>query len=146
MKQAHDLDVFADYFQLYVQDLKSTDDFSGDWTDATVEAMLVVKPTALAIGTARNMTVPVRLEVHEIEPPDEGGWDRQNEASVRFPSGWLQVIGCAEYGPDAFQTPINPGPYRARISYFALDGISADGLDGDDRYLVQLWPAPPDPA
>lgn len=142
MKQLYDLEIFADYFQFYVQDMETPDDFSEGWTDATVEAMLVAKPTALAIGTARNMNVPVRLEVHEIEPSDEGGWDRQNQARIRFPSGRIQVIGCMEYGPDAFQTEIRPGPYRVRISYFALNTLSADGLDGDDHYLVQLWPAP----
>ena len=137
--QAHDLDIFADYFQLYVQDAETQDDFAEGWTDETVAAMFVAKTTALAVGTARNMDVPVRLEVHDAAPSDTGGWDRQNAARLRLLSGRLQVMGCTDYRPDAFQTPVTPGTYQVRVSYFALDTLSEDGLDGDDRYLVQLW-------
>lgn len=137
--QAHDLDIFADYFQLYLQDAETQDDFAEGWTDETVAAMFVAKTTAVAIGTARNMDVPVRLEIHDVAPSDLGGWDRQNTAPLHLPSGRLQVMGCTDYRPDAFQTPVAPGSYQVCVSYFALDTLSEDGLDGDDRYLIQLW-------
>ncbi len=140
--QAFDLEIFADYFQFYVQDQDTTDDFADGWTDATVTAMFVPKSTAIAIGTARNVDVPVRLEIHETQPADCGGWDRQNEAPLDVASGRLQVMGCSEYGPDAFCADIPGGRYVLRASYFNLASVSEHWLDGDDRYLIQIWPAP----
>ena len=32
------------------------------------------------------------------------------------------------------------GDYAARISHGGLNTLSEDGLDGDDRYRIQLWP------
>jgi len=139
--QAHDLEIFADYFQFYVQDADTDENFAEGWTDETVAAMFVSKNTAVAIGTARNTDVPVRLEIHESRPGEPDGWERQNSAALAVNSGRLQVIGCTDYGPDAFVRLIAPGHYMVRVSYFDLETLSEDGLDGDDRYLVQVWPA-----
>ncbi len=141
--QAHDLEIFADYFQFYVQDADTEENFDEGWTDETVAAMFVSKNTALAIGTARNMDVPVRLEIHESRPAEPDGWERQNTAPLAVNSGRLQVIGCTDYGPDAFVASIAPGDYLVRVFYFDLETLSEDGLDGDDRYLIQMWPARP---
>lgn len=138
--QAHDLEIFADYFQFYVQDADTEESFAEGWTDETVAAMFIAKTSALAVGTARNMRVPVRLEIHAGEPADIGGWDRQNSASITVGSGRLQVIGCTDYEPDAFVASIIPGTYQVRVSYFDLDTLRENDLEGDDRYLVQLWP------
>ena len=100
--QAHDLEIFADYFQFYVQDAETAENFAEGWTEESVAAMFVSKNTALAIGTARNMHVPVRLEVHESRPAEPDSWERQNTAALAVNSGRLQVIGCTDYGPDAF--------------------------------------------
>ena len=138
--QAHDLEIFADYFQFYVQDADTKEDFAEDWTDEAVAAMFVAKATAVAIGTARNTNVPVRLEIHQSPADDPGGWDRQHTASLLVNSGRLQVIGCSDYGPDAFVAAIPPGRHVVRASYFSLEALSEDGLDGDDCYLIQIWP------
>ncbi|MDW4736332.1 hypothetical protein NQ293_26040, partial [Escherichia coli] len=45
--------------------------------------------------------------------------------------------------PDAARIDVAPGTYRVRVSYGGLDTLSEDGLEGDDRYRLQLWPAPP---
>jgi hypothetical protein len=37
---------------------------------------------------------------------------------------------------------LSPGSYRVRALFAGLDTVSADGLDGGDRYLVVLWPGP----
>lgn len=141
MMAAYDLKIFADYFQFYIQDAATEENFAEGWTDETVAAMFVSKNTALAIGTARNMDVPVRLEIHDGQPDEPNRWERQNSAALAINSGRLQVIGCTDYGPDAFVTPIAPGNYLVRVSYFGLETLSEDGLNGDDRYLIQMWPA-----
>lgn len=40
---------------------------------------------------------------------------------------------------------VRPGPYRIRVSFEGLGSLSADGLEGNDRYHLQLWPAPTGP-
>jgi len=37
--------------------------------------------------------------------------------------------------------PVPPAVYRVRVSYGGLDTLSDDGLEGDDHYRLQLWPA-----
>jgi len=55
-------------------------------------------------------------------------------------SGPLVVAGCPDYLPDAKRIALAPGVYRVRVSYGGLDTVSEDGLDGNDRYRVQVWP------
>lgn len=52
------------------------------------------------------------------------------------------IAGCTDYFPDAMRIEVTPGTYRVRVCYGALDTLSANGLEGDDRYRLQLWPAP----
>ena len=35
-----------------------------------------------------------------------------------------------------------PGHHRVRVFYYDQEKVSEDGLDGDDRYYVVLWPDP----
>ena len=141
IKQAYDLSVFADYSQFYVQDREHPGDFSSAWNEETSGKMLAVLPTALGIGTARNMDVPVRLELHDDVPTKGADADRENVAALSIPSGWLQVIGCTCSDTEAFNMDIPPGRYDVLIRYFNLEKLSDDGLDGDDRYLIQMWPS-----
>ena len=62
------------------------------------------------------------------------------ECSIEVPSGRIVIAGCTDYFPDADRVNVLAGTYQARISYGQLDTLSDDGLDGDDRYRVQLWP------
>jgi hypothetical protein len=90
------------------------------------------------------MNVPVTVEVLDAEPhSDLDCWDHVTECSLEAPSGRIVIAGCTDYFPDAARIQVEPGAYRARISYGSLDTLSEDGLDGDDRYRVQLWQAPP---
>jgi len=51
------------------------------------------------------------------------------------------IAGCTDYFPDAMRIPVPPAVYRVRVSYGGLDTLSDDGLEGDDHYRLQLWPA-----
>ncbi|MDP9900671.1 hypothetical protein [Variovorax ginsengisoli] len=137
-------DVFADYFQFYLQDESAESNLGACWTDEAVERLLVVAPPGtIGIGTVRNMSVPVAVEVAGAQPdPDFESWDYVAECALEVPSGRIVIAGCTDYFPDAPRIDVEPGSYRVRISYGALDSVSEDGLEGRDHYRLQLWPAP----
>src|SRR5688572_6120135 len=140
--QRHELQLFADYHQFYIQDDDSRfGNLSEAWTDEATDQLLAVAPHVVGIGTVRNVEVPVTVEVHEKRPAlDLAAWDQVNLASVQVDSGRLVVAGCTDYFPDAFRIKVKPGTYEVLVCYAGLRILSDDGLSGGDRYLVALYP------
>jgi len=138
-----DLTLFADYFQLYVQDDDvEVGDLGEAWDEQTVADMLAVVPHAVGVGTARNTKVPVAVVSSPSAPPlDEGAWDHITEASLDCRTGRLVVAGCSDHFPDAFRVAVEPGNYRVRAQAVGLGTVGPDGLAGDDRYQLDIWPA-----
>ncbi len=135
--------IFADYFQFYLQDEIANENFGDKWTDEAVDRLLAPAQYSLGIGTMRNDVVPVALSVHPEAPPEDfHEWEMVNECSITIRSDTLIVAGCTDFLPDARRVRVTPGTYRVRVSYTGLENLSEDGLDGDDFYRVQLWPAP----
>ena len=130
--QQYQYQLFADYFQFYVQDENPKDTTEHIWDDKrTIEIGLALGKGIIAVGTERNFTVPFTLEIHDSEPDDDFSiWDRVNECSIEVPSGVLVIFGCTDYRPDA-----------ARIYYGGLDTVT-EFDKGDDTYKVILWVAP----
>jgi len=109
-----------------------------------VERMLATSSGMVGLGTVRNMRVPVTLEFLDAEPAgDLAPFDHVAEGSLVMETGPLVVAGCTDYLRDAARFDIEPGTYRVRLSCSGLNSLSEDGLQGQDRYLVQLWQAPP---
>jgi len=135
-----DFDLFADYFQFYIQDEQS-DGIDGDsWTEIASNARLAIKANAFAVSTARNMEVPVKIVVSSTSPDlDLSLWDHVVEFSIGVPSGQLVIAGCTDYFPDAERLSLDSGCYEVRVLSANLDKLSDDGLDGDDHYRVELW-------
>ena len=141
--KSFELSLFADYFQFYIQDEAATGDLSRFWDEEATARMLAIAPGTIGIGTARNMDVPVAVEIRDQEPGDDlPEWDHVVEATLDVASGRIIVAGCSDYLPDAMRITVPPGSYRVRVSYGALDTLSENGLNGNDHYRVQLWPAP----
>jgi hypothetical protein len=137
------LSIFADDFQFYIEDDGAPlveVDFSDAWTKETVERQLVATRRAIGIGTSRNMTVPVVIELVAICPDADPAAELITEASFDVPSGRLVIRGCTDYAPDATRIEVVPGRHRARIFYYDQEKVSEDALEGDDRYRVVLWP------
>jgi hypothetical protein len=135
--------LFADYFQFYLRDAVATGDLSRAWSEEAVGRLLAIAPGAIGVGTVRNMTVPVTLEIHDDEPTASFvEWDHVVEAGLNVTSGQILIAGCTDYLPDATRIEVLPGTYRVRVSYGALNAMSGDHLSGDDHYRVQLWAAP----
>ena len=139
----YELTLFADYHQFYIQDENVDGKLSDAWTDEAVERLLAVAPGTVGIGTVRNVNVPVTIAVLEGEPAlDADKFDQVVECSIVVDSGAIVVAGCTDYFPDAARIKISSGPYRVRAIFEALESVSADGLEGNDQYHLQLWPAP----
>jgi hypothetical protein len=140
----HTFNLFADYFQFYLQDEAIDGDLSDSWTDEAVTRLLAVAPGTVGVGTVRNMEVPVTLEVLASEPPlDMVAYDHIVEGSLSVGGGNLVIAGCTDYFPEAARIQIEPGSYRVRACFSGLESLSEDGLDGEDRYHLQIWAAPP---
>lgn len=140
MIKTYNFDLFADYFQIYLQDEKAEVDLSKIWTEEAIDRKLALAPGIICVGTARNMTVPLTIEVHDDAPEEtQGDWNQINECNIEVPSGKLVVLGCTDYFPDAARIDLMPGNYFARIYYGGLESISWNGLDGEDHYVVRLW-------
>jgi len=140
--QRFETKLFADYFQFYLQDETSPEVDPALWTKEAVGRLLAVGAGFLMVGTVRNMTVPVTVEVFDREPSEEvGTWDQINECGLEVPSGRIVVSGCTDYFRDAARITVPPGWYRVRLFYGNLDALSKDGLEGDDFYKVLLWPS-----
>ncbi|WP_171098901.1 hypothetical protein [Ruegeria sp. HKCCD7255] len=132
--------LFADFFQFLVQDEWSAGVDGDLWTEDAMRARLARGVDAFAVRTARNMHVPVEVLVNNKPPKlDLSSWDHVVELSIDLPSGRLVVAGCSDYLPEAERLVLDKGHYQARVLYSNLDSVYSDGLDGDDRYRVELW-------
>ena len=64
------LNLFADYFQFYIQDDdESVDDLSNAWTKEGTDSLMAVSDRVIGVGTVRNVDVPVFVHiVDELDP------------------------------------------------------------------------------
>jgi hypothetical protein len=132
--------LLADYFQICLRD-EAHPDLPDDYTDEAIARRLVAGPHAVILHTARNMTVPIRVEWHDQRPKvDLDAYQHVVEARLDCPSGQLVLAGLTDYYPTAPRLSVKAGPLGVRASLSGLGTLSEDGLEGDDHYVVQLWP------
>lgn len=131
--------LFADYFQFTLRD-EVHPALPEDYTEATVARRLMAGPHGVIVHTARNMTVPVRVEWHGGRPaPDRDAFQHLVEASFGCPTGRLVLAGLTDDAAAAPRLAVPAGPLGVRACFAGLDTLDEAGLDGQDRYLVQLW-------
>ena len=140
--KTHRFELFADYFQFYIQDDESSaGDLSEAWTEEAVANKLAVTERAIGIGTARNMDVCVELTVSDSPPSiNEVEFDKLNQATLSIETGQLVVAGCTDYYPDAARVKIGVGAYKVIVGYKNLTQVSEDELDGNDSYHIWIFP------
>lgn len=142
-KQFHDLALFADHTQFYLQDEVADADLGEAWSREAGERLVAVAPGIVAVGTQYNCVVPVRVDILERQPPvDTLNYDHIVECSLSVAGSRIVVAGCTDDFADAKRIGLQPGFYRVRVNFANLDSLSADGLTSYDSYHVQLWRAP----
>lgn len=133
-------EIFADYFQFYLWDAGKMPEPPTDYVEVDLRNRIKAAPFVVVIQPVRNMDVPVTLDLADAPPPlDLDAWDHVAEASLDLPSGRLEIHECTGGSIDILD--VAPGSYRVRACFAGLGTLSADGLDGDDRYHLTLWPA-----
>lgn len=138
----HNLSLFADYFQFYIQDESVGGSLADAWNEEAFKYMLAVAPGIVAVRTVRNIEVPVSIEILDSVPYlDLDCWDHVVECSILIKNKDIVLAGCTDYLPEAARIDIAPGTYRVRVGYTGLATVSADILTGNDRYALQLWQA-----
>jgi hypothetical protein len=132
--------IFADYFQFYLRDHGAQPLAPDDYDEGDIARRIKAAPHIVVIQPERNMTVPVEVALAETAPADDfDGWDHVAEASLDLPSGRLEIHECTGGSVDVLA--VTPGCHRVRAYFGGLDTIGADGLEGEDRYRIVLWPA-----
>ncbi|MGD9919777.1 MAG: hypothetical protein AB7U46_17360 [Paenirhodobacter sp.] len=133
-------ELFADYHQIYLRD-EACPDLPDAYTEEDLGNRLMVSPTAAVIFTARAMEVPLRVEWSDVRPAVEvGSYQHVVEAGLQCTSGQLVLAGLTDFDGTAPRLQVRSGSLGLRVSFAGLDALSEDELDGDDRYLLQLWP------
>ena len=134
-----DGELFAGHFQI---DLR--EDGNASLPDGASEEALRRRATSatwfLAIHTARNMTVPVRVELHVGRPGINcDAFQHVVEASFSAPLGLLVVAGLTDETARAVHLPASVGPLGACVTFQGLDPLDEIELKGENRYAVHLW-------
>lgn len=92
--------------------------------------------------------VPLRVETHASLPEVGPEWEEVVEVSFDFASTDVTILGWAGDSSDDVALPAT-GTYRIRYCANGLDEAhDRTAWEEDparDRYLIQLWPAPPAP-
>jgi hypothetical protein len=131
--------LFADYHQFYLADeIAKLPEM--DYAAEDLRARIATSEHGLVVFTVRNMDVQVRVELHCEEPRiDREEANHIVMGSFRT-SGRIVIAGLSDWAPEAARASVPPGALRAMVIFTGLDTLSEDGLDGDDRYVVHLWP------
>ncbi|MBD2757893.1 hypothetical protein [Spirosoma validum] len=149
MIKTYTLSLFADYFQIFIYDAGldwSTVRIEADWsTDQARRDMFSSKENGrlIVIETFRNFTVPIEVAVLEtdplIHPLDE--WDQIVECSIRTQSSGILIAELGNEGQNGLLVEGATPNWRLRVYYGGQHTIDQMGIEGNDHYLIELWPA-----
>ncbi|MEU0572810.1 hypothetical protein ABZ297_46420 [Nonomuraea sp. NPDC005983] len=145
--------LFADHFQFYLQDAETygaaikIGDVDGDpWAEEASDTLRIgVETFSIAVATARQDWVLIKLRVHQSPPPPEplAEADHVVEADLDLPTGQLSVYGCAQEPGTEEVIALPPSRYRARISYLSTEVVpphTNDDEPGDHfEHRVEMW-------
>lgn len=136
----HSFNLFADYFQFYLQDDDRTAGVDGDaWTPEAMTARVANGDRFVAIGAARNLEVSVTVELADRSPEVDAGASHVVEADLVVSTGRVVVAGCTDEFERAARIPAEVGRYRVRVTY-RLQSADDDGFGDYYDYIVELWP------
>jgi hypothetical protein len=135
-------DFDTSYHQFYILDRDSPHDTDSDtfWTEESHQDGLAIGTNILGVSTGCYGDVKSIIKLLEIEPVVElDKYDRIVEASISITSGILQIIPCVSSDEAELELKLPIGEYCVRINSGDLASVVGD--NGDDFYLVQIWPS-----
>lgn len=147
-KTVHQIELFADNFQIQIQEQVDDCDYPEDWNDSLLTQLYVAGVNILAIGTVRDLDVDLTVEIYQeamdekerLTDPDMEEYDHVVQCNINIPSGKLLITGCSTDYEETTKLNLKPGQYGARIFWSGLDSTDDMGFEGDDRYLIKLYP------
>ncbi|MBB5799989.1 hypothetical protein HDA41_007953 [Streptomyces caelestis] len=151
MRRPVEGEVHVHYGQIYVE--TDPDSFGPGLAEAFAGQRAglcgAATPGALWLSTGLHTgEVGFTVEVHEQAPPLDPAWEDVVEVSFRPVSEDSALVEWA--GEDSWQLDLEETDYRVRYCAKGMDQASERDtrMDGEpqlDRYLLQFWPAPPEP-
>ena len=133
-----EFNVFTDFYQF--TDFDPTADFEDlweKWTDQTVKSMFVQGDRYVAVGTMRNFYAPVLIRLNS-DRTFTGSVDKTAHGVLDLPSGLVKVSGSTDNGLSGGSMQVPPGTYCVEVAYLNLGSVAADGIEGNDRYMITL--------
>jgi hypothetical protein len=135
-------DFYTCYHQFYILDGDSPFDTDSDtfWTEEANQDRLAIGTNILGVTTGCYGQVRSSIKLLGTEPFAElDKYDHIVEASISVTSGILQVISCVSSDEAELELKLPIGEYFIRINSGDLASVVGD--DGDDFYMVQIWPS-----
>jgi hypothetical protein len=146
-KTVHELIVFADNFQIHLQNQSPETEYPENWNDSLLTRLFACGPRVVGVGTVRDVDCELTLEIYAAKmdkklqetDPEMTDYDHAAQCNIEIPSGKLLISGCATAYEDMTIIELPPGQYGVRIFWSNLDKTDDLGFEGDDHYLIQLW-------
>ncbi|MEU0169276.1 hypothetical protein ABZ214_28115 [Streptomyces iakyrus] len=152
MRRPVEGEVHVHYGQIYVH--SDPDSYGPDLAEAFAgqSAGLCGAATAGALWLSTGLhtgEVGFTVEVHDHAPPLDPSWEDVVEVSFRPASADSALVEWA--GEDSWDLGLDETDYRVRYCATGMDRARAADTRMDDepqldRYLLQFWPAAPEPA
>ena len=142
--QRFEFNIYAAYHQIELSGVDGDSSDLANITDEDLNRWIKVGSSCIAIYTARFKRSPVVVEFHEHEPSsDLAVWSHVAEASLSLGDQRLWLAGLWDSSPNVCHFEDQPGSYRLRAFYGGLKSVTDPDGEGEDHYLLILWPAPP---
>ena len=136
----HHFEIFADYYQIFIEDMDNCIQREVNWSDKQIMAKLYTYENGFIIGTVRNLDVPLTIEVYPEKPNvNVEAFDHLNLTCFEVTGDGIFISGTTDYVADFHKLQLSKGHYGAYVGHKGLSSISEDGLEGDDAYFVWLW-------
>lgn len=129
----------ADFFQFHLKDEQTPAGALAEaWNEQALETGFAVAPGIIGVGTERNTSVTVSVEVIDTAPANDcKKWDRINEGNLDLPSGCLTITSPTWENP--VHLPLPSGVYHTRVYYGNLRKPGEQHTRRKDHYKAVLW-------
>lgn len=134
------LDFYTQYSQFYLADKFSEKNTQGDfWNENAHGDRLAINEGIIGVGT--ECYGPIKGELNILKgrniTVDFAKYDHVVEGSIEIKSGTLQILDCPN-SEIQLEIKLSPGWHTVRISSENLNSV--DGDEGDDYYMIEIWP------